>query len=72
MHKAEHRSNYFSDSFTRNQAEQIKKGVIGVQILLEIHLTLNTVESISRLNNYITYLSWSQKITVGIPAYPSI
>ena len=35
-HKAEHPSNYFSSSFTHYQAEQIKKGVICVQILLEI------------------------------------
>ena len=28
--------NFFSNSFTYNQAEQIKKGVICVQILLEI------------------------------------
>ena len=39
MHKAEHPSNYFFNSFTYNQAEQIKKGVICVQMLLEIHLT---------------------------------
>ena len=40
VHKAEHPSKYFfSNSFTYNQAEQIKKGVICVQILLEIHLT---------------------------------
>ena len=40
LHKAERPSNYFfSSSFTYNQAEQIKKGVICVQILLEIHLT---------------------------------
>ena len=39
MHKAARPSNYFSDSFTYNQAEQIKKGVICVKILLEIHLT---------------------------------
>ena len=39
MHKAERPSNYFSYSFTYNQAEQIKKGLICVQILLEIHLT---------------------------------
>ena len=40
MHKAEHPSNYFFHFFfTYNQAEQIKKGVICVQILLEIHLT---------------------------------
>ena len=29
----------FSNSFRHNQAEQIKKGVICVQILLAIHLT---------------------------------
>ena len=40
MHKAERPSNcFFSNSFTYNQAEQIKKGVTCVQILLEIHLT---------------------------------
>ena len=38
MHKAKRPSNYFFYSFTYNQAEQIKKGVICVQILLEIHL----------------------------------
>ena len=39
MHKAERPSNYFSNSYTYNQVEQIKKGVICVQILLDIHLT---------------------------------
>ena len=40
MHKAVRPSNYFFSSFfSYNQAEQIKKGVICVQILLEIHLT---------------------------------
>ena len=39
MHKAERPSNYFFNSFTYNQAEQIKRGVICVHILLEIHLT---------------------------------
>ena len=39
MHKAESPSNYFSNSFTHYQAEEIKKGVICVQILLEIHLS---------------------------------
>ena len=39
MHKADRPSNYFFfNSFTYNPAEQIKKGVICVQILLEIHL----------------------------------
>ena len=32
MHKAERPSNYFSNSFTHYQAEQIKKGVICVQM----------------------------------------
>ena len=66
MHKAERPSNCFSNTFTHNQAEQIKNGVICVQILLEIRLTLNTVQSISRLNNFTTYLSWSHKITVKV------
>ena len=39
MHKAKRPSNYFFNYFTYNQAEQIKKRVICVQILLEIHLT---------------------------------
>ena len=39
MHKAVHPSNYFSNSFTYNQAEQIKKELICVQILSEIHLS---------------------------------
>ena len=39
MHKAVSPSNYFSNTFTHYQAEQIKKGVICVQILLKIHLT---------------------------------
>ena len=56
----------FSNTFTHNQAEQIKKGVICVQIVLQIHLTLNTVESMSRLNNFITDLFWSQKINVDV------
>ena len=40
MHKAVRPSDYFFPIFfTYNQAEQIKKGVICVQILLEIHLS---------------------------------
>ena len=40
MHKAMRPSNYFFSNFlTYNQAEKIKKEVICVQILLEIHLT---------------------------------
>ena len=62
VHKAERPSNYFSFTFTHNQAEQIKKRVICVQILLEIHLTLNTVESISGLNNFIIYCLGHRKL----------
>ena len=36
IHKAE---TMFSNTFTCNQADEIKKGVICFQILLEIHLT---------------------------------
>ena len=39
MYTTERPNNYFSNSFTNNQVEQIKKGVICVQILLEIHHT---------------------------------
>ena len=39
MHKQSVLTIIFSNSCTHNQAEQIKKGVICVQILLEIHLT---------------------------------
>ena len=39
IHKAVLPSNFFSNSFTYDQAEQIKKEVLCVQILLEIHLT---------------------------------
>ena len=40
MHKAVRPSNnFFPKSFTYNQAEQIKKGVTCVQILLKIHHT---------------------------------
>ena len=39
MHKAVCPSNYFSNSFTDNHAEQIKKGVICGHILLETYLT---------------------------------
>ena len=39
MHKEERPSNYFFNSFTHNQAELIKKGVMCVEIVLEMHLT---------------------------------
>ena len=52
MHKVERPSNYFSNSFTCSQAEQIEKGVICVQILLEIHL-LNTVDSIFKVGQLL-------------------
>ena len=39
MHEAERPINYFSNTFTHNQAEQIMKRLICVQILLQIHRT---------------------------------
>ena len=39
MHEAEHPRRYISNSFTQYQAKQIKKGVMCVQILLEIQQT---------------------------------
>ena len=48
MRKAECPSNYFSNSFTHNQTEQIKNGLICVQILLEIHLIV-TVDFIFKV-----------------------
>ena len=53
MHKAKRPSNYFFYSFTYNQAEQIKKGVICVQILLEIHLTERGNFSFPRSDNFL-------------------
>ena len=56
-HEAVRPSNYFfSNSFTYNQAEQIKKEVICVQILLEIHLTEHGRFHFGQL---FTHLSWS-------------
>ena len=45
----------FSGSFTHYQAEQLKKGVICVQSLLEIHQT-EPVESISKAEQLHLYL----------------
>ena len=38
-----HKAIIFSNSFTHNHSEKIKKGAICVQILLEIHLTENSI-----------------------------
>ena len=51
MHNAEHPSNYFFQLFTHYQAEQMKKEIICVQILLEIHQTEHS--RFLRLNNFI-------------------
>ena len=67
MHKAVHPSNYFFfNSFTYNQAEQIKKGVICVQILLEIHLTEHgrfhfQGQTTRRLNAIMFYVHFLKK-----------
>ena len=53
MHKAVRPSNYFPNSFTYNQAEQIKKEVICIQILLEIHLTEHGRFHFSRSDNFL-------------------
>ena len=54
MHKAVRPSNYFFKSFTYYQAEQIKKEVISVQILL-----LNAVDFIFKVGKLFIHLSWS-------------
>ena len=52
----------FSNSFTYNQAEQIKKGVICVQILLEIHLTEHSRFHFSRSDYFLyTCLGYTQQ-----------
>ena len=59
MHKAVRPSNsFFSNSFTYNQAEQIKKAVICVQILLDIHLTEHGGFHFEG-RTLFTHLSWS-------------
>ena len=60
MNKAERPSNFFFQHFQYNQAEQIKKGVILCPNFARNTPDLNTVESSSRLINFITHLSWSQ------------
>ena len=59
MHEAMRPSNYFfSNSFTYNQAEQIKKGVICVRILLQIHLTEHG-RFYFQCRQLLTHLPWS-------------
>ena len=60
VHKAERPSNYFSNSFIHNQAEQIKKGVICIQILLEKHLTEHCSFHFQGWATSFPHLSWSQ------------
>ena len=64
MHKAGRPSNYFFQySFTYNQAEQIKKRVICVQILLETHLTEHGRFNFSRSDNFLhTCLGQTQQV----------
>ena len=62
MLKAEGPTIIFSNSFTYNQAEQIKRGVICVQILLEIHLTEHGRFHFSRSDNFLhTCLGHTQR-----------
>ena len=56
MHRAERPGNYyFFNTFTHNEAVQIKQGVICVQIFVKNSPDLNTAHSISRLNKFITH-----------------
>ena len=59
MHKAEGPSNsFFSNSFTHYPAEQIKEGVICVQMFYVIHPTEHRrVHALGGTNSF-TYLSW--------------
>ena len=61
MHSAERPSNYFSNTITHNQAKQIKKGVIFVQIL--------SAQLISRLNNFITHCLVHSKLLLVLHRY---
>ena len=75
VHKAVRPINYFSNTFTHYQAEQIKKGVICVQILLEIRLTCTQFSPFqSRLTSSHTVLVIVNycRCYICIPAYPSI
>ena len=58
MHKAVRPSIFFSNSFTYNQAGQIKKEVMCGQILLEIHLTEHGRFHFQG-QTIFTHLSWS-------------
>ena len=58
MHKAEGPSNYFFNSFTHYQAEQIKKGIICVQIFKVIHQTEPSRVHVLGGTSSFTYLSW--------------
>ena len=62
MHSPERPSNYFSNTFTHNQAEQIKKGVIFCPNFVRNTPDLNTAQSISRLNNFITHCLGHSKL----------
>ena len=69
MHSGERPSNYFSNTFTHNQAEQIKKRVFFVQILLENTPDLNTAQSISGLNSFITHCLGHSKLLYVLHRY---
>ena len=64
MYKAERPSIYCSNSFTRNQAEQIKTGEIFVQILLEMRKTEHSIVHFQGFTTAFTTASWSQKRSI--------
>ena len=55
MQSAKHPSNYFFPIFTHNQAEQIKKRSNFCPNFIRNTSDLNTAQSMSRLNNFITH-----------------
>ena len=66
MHKTERLSNhFFSNSFIHYQAKQIKKGVISVQIVLEVHRR-NTVEAIFKVEQFHLHTSLGHRNAVFI------
>ena len=69
MLKAKRPGNYFANCFTHNQAEQIKKIVICVQMLLEIHQSKHGKVHFQGWLTAFTHFSWTQKrriCTVGV------
>ena len=76
MHKAERPTNFFPNTFTQNQTEQIRKGVICFSFFFTNTPYLNTVKStfkVEQLHLLICIVTVKYgRCYIGIPAYPSI